>query len=244
MELINSYSIYPVSDHALTLDFGQEMNAQTNQRIILLFQLLQEKNIAGIKDIIPAYSSICLVYDCKAVLKITGGISAYAFLKHLLDSLVIEVGNKIGSNSGRNLKLPVCYDPILAPDLMPLIETLQLSTEAFIALHTNTSYRVYMIGFMPGFAYMGSVNEKIISPRKQSPRTIVPAGSVGIAGAQTGVYPFASPGGWQLIGRTPIQIFDANKKQPSFFMPGDTVCFEPIAIEQFYEIQNQVSKWA
>jgi inhibitor of KinA len=219
------------------------MKAHEEKEKNLLNQLLEEKNIAGIKDIIPAYSSICLVYDCKLVLKTTGGISAYAFLKRLLDSLVIEVGNKIGSNSGRNLKLPVCYDPILAPDLMPLIETLQLSIEAFIALHTNTSYRVYMIGFMPGFAYMGTVNKKIISPRKQNPRTIVPAGSVGIAGAQTGIYPFASPGGWQLIGRTPIQIFDANKKQPSFFMPGDTVCFEPIAIEQFYEMQKQPSKW-
>lgn len=183
------------------------------------------------------------MYDCKLVLKIAGGISAYAFLRGLLDSLVLELSNKIGSKTGRNLKVPVCYHPTLAPDLMPLIETLQLSIEAFIALHANTSYRVYMIGFIPGFAYMGTVNEKIISPRKQNPRTIVPAGSVGIAGAQTGIYPFASPGGWQLIGRTPIQIFDANKKQTSFFMPGDTVCFEPIALEQFYEIQKQPSKW-
>ncbi len=243
MELTNSYLIYPVSDHAITLDFGQEMNAQTNQRIMLLFQLLQEKNIAGIKDIIPAYSSICLVYDCKLVLKIAGGISAYAFLKGLLDALVIELSNKISSNTGRNLKLPVCYNPILAPDLMPLIETLQLGIEEFIALHTNTSYRVYMIGFLPGFAYMGTVNKKIISPRKQNPRNIVPAGSVGIAGAQTGIYPIDCPGGWQLIGRTPLQIFDANKKQPSFFMPGDTVCFEPIGIDQFYEMQKQPSKW-
>jgi inhibitor of KinA len=243
VHLANTYQIYPVSDHAIMLDFGQEMNAQTNQRIMLLFQLLQEKNIAGVKDIIPAYSSLCLVYDCKLVLKAAGGISAYDFLKRLLDSFVMEVGNNPGSNAGRNLKLPVCYDPILAPDLMPVIETLQLGIEEFIALHSNTSYRVYMIGFLPGFAYMGTINEKIISPRKQNPRTIVPAGSVGIAGAQTGVYPFASPGGWQLIGRTPIQIFDTSKKQPSFFLPGDTVCFEPIAIEQFYEMQNQASKW-
>lgn len=244
MDLANTYEIYPVSDHAITLDFGQEINAQTNQRIMLIFQVLLEKSITGIKDIIPAYSSICLVYDCKAVLKIAGGISAYDFLKRLLDSLVIEVVNNPGSTTGRNLKVPVCYHPTLAPDLMPLIDTLQLSIEEFVALHSNKIYRIYMIGFLPGFAYMGSVNEKIISPRKQSPRTIVPAGSVGIAGAQTGIYPFASPGGWQLIGRTPLEIFDANKKQPSFFMPGDNVCFEPIALEQFYEMQKQPSKWA
>jgi inhibitor of KinA len=121
----------------------------------------------------------------------------------------------------------------LAPDIISLAETHELSVEEVISLHTAKIYRVYMIGFLPGFAYMGSVDEKLTTPRRMQPRTIVPAGSVGIAGEQTGIYPFDSPGGWQLIGQTPLQMFDATGATPCYLHPGDEVQFHAISIEEF-----------
>jgi len=117
----------------------------------------------------------------------------------------------------------------------------QMTVDELIRIHTGKSYRVYMVGFLPGFAYIGMVDERIASPRKDSPRMQVPAGSVGIAGAQTGIYPFVSPGGWQLIGQTPISLFDASKEDPTFFKPGDTVRFDPIGLDEFHHLKNPAS---
>jgi inhibitor of KinA len=158
-----------------------------------------------------------------------------------------QVGKLIDSSAmdaakpSRLIRIPVCYDLALAPDLVSLAAEHKLDTEEVVKLHTGKTYRVFMIGFLPGFAYMGSVDEKIATPRKINPRTLVPAGSVGIAGEQTGVYPFDSPGGWQLIGQTPIKMFSATKAEPCLLQPGDDVQFYAVTIMEFEKIKTDVA---
>ncbi len=141
------------------------------------------------------------------------------------------------TTGGRHISIPVCYDLSLAPDIEFVASQHALTTQQVIALHTSTAYRVYMIGFQQGFPYMAAVDKQIATPRKSNPRTSVPAGSVGIAGDQTGIYPFTSPGGWQLIGQTPLQMFNKNNHQPTLLQPGDEVQFYPISLSAFHQLK-------
>jgi inhibitor of KinA len=136
------------------------------------------------------------------------------------------------------VRIPVCYAQQFAPDIASLAALHGISIEEVIAIHSGTNYRVYMIGFLPGFPYMAMVNKKIQTPRLPKPRARVPAGAVGIAGAQTGIYPTDSPGGWQLIGQTPLKIFDLAKDNPVLLQPGDEVQFYPVSIEEFQTFQT------
>jgi inhibitor of KinA len=136
------------------------------------------------------------------------------------------------------MRIPVCYAKTFAPDLEDLALQNKISQEEVIRIHTSATYRVYMIGFLPGFAYMGRVDERIVTPRRSQPRTMVPAGSVGIAGEQTGIYPFASPGGWNIIGQTPVALFDVKRKQPVLLQPGDEVTFYSITEHEFTNYQG------
>ena len=144
------------------------------------------------------------------------------------------------SSSTRKIKIPVCYDVCFGIDLQEMSNQKQISIEELIQLHTAQTYRVYMIGFLPGFAYMGRVHETLITPRKVQPRRTVEAGSVGIAAEQTGIYPFASPGGWNIIGQTPLQLFNLKRNEPVLLQAGDEVQFERININTFYQIKNDL----
>jgi inhibitor of KinA len=231
-----SYRIYPCGDHAVTIELGDKIDASVNQKIIALFKFLKEQKFTGVKDIIPAYHTLTLVYDLASLKKNNSGNSVYEkmsqHLKNAFDKISIT-GTTPGST-----RIPVCYDLSLGPDISSLAELHQLSIDEVIKLHTAKTYRVYMIGFLPGFAYMGTVDEKINTPRKAQPRTLVPAGSVGIAGEQTGIYPFDSPGGWQLIGQTPVPMFDVNKDEPCYLQPGDEVQFYPVTIAEFEKLKK------
>lgn len=231
------YHIYPCGDHAVTIELGDGINADVNQNVISLFQHLTGHKIEGVKDLIPAYNTLTVVYDTSFLKKKNPAISVYETISEHLQKAAAVVNEKI-SSATRLVKIPVCYDPSLVPDLISLAETHQLTVEEVIRLHTSKTYRVYMIGFLPGFAYMGSVDERIVTPRKTQPRTMVPAGSVGIAGEQTGIYPFDSPGGWQLIGQTFIQMFDAKKEAPCYLQPGDEAQFYPVSIAEFEKGKN------
>ena len=230
--LITPYHIYPCGDHAVTIELGDGINADINQKVITLFQYLSENKIEGVKDLIPAYNTLTLVYDVFLLKRKAPGISVYETMSSYLQRAAALVREEV-IDQPRLMKIPVCYDPLLAPDIVSLAETHQLTVEEVVTLHTAKIYRVYMIGFLPGFAYMGSVDEKLVTPRRTQPRTNVPAGSVGIAGEQTGIYPFDSPGGWQLIGQTPIQMFDAKNAMPCYLHPGDQVQFHAISITEF-----------
>ncbi len=234
------YRIYPIGDQAITLDFGNLIKDEINAQVMALFYWLKEENLHGIKDIIPAYSTISLVYDAPMIRKWAGNGSVYQYMEQYLTNALQQL-DLLALPSSRELRIPVCYHQSLAPDLLELCQEKQMDLDEFVTIHTAIPYRVYMIGFLPGFAYMGSLDERIVAPRKQTPRTHVEAGSVGIAGVQTGIYPFASPGGWQLIGQTPLTLFKANVQHPSLFQPGDLVQFEAISIDQFYQLKNNPS---
>jgi inhibitor of KinA len=143
------------------------------------------------------------------------------------------------SFTSRQIEIPVCYYPSLAPDLQSLADEKNLQVEEVIQLHTSRTYRVYMIGFLPGFAYMGKVDEHISMPRKTNPRTLVAEGSVGIAGEQTGIYPLDSPGGWNIIGQTPLRLFDAQKDELVLLRTGDSIKFFPIRLKEFLQMKSK-----
>jgi inhibitor of KinA len=210
---------------------GTEPSEEVYRRLLHVFHILRNDPVPGILDIIPAYNSLTLVYD-PLKLQIPEHNSAYFFLQEKL-SVLLETGTGIIPDTQTPVRIPVCYNTSLAPDLEMLAEMHSLTVEEVIQIHTGCVYRVYMLGFLPGFAYMGTVDPRIQTPRKASPRTIVPAGSVGIAGIQTGIYPLASPGGWQLIGRTPLQVFQPDAPNPCLLQPGEQVEFYPISLEAF-----------
>lgn len=232
METTPAYRIYAYGDEAITIEFGKGIDAVINARVLNLYQYLQQHPIAGTKDLIPAYNSLTLVYDAVALLQKATLANPFQQMKDQLTDVVHHVTNE-SVPPARQINIPVCYDLSLAPDLAELAALHHLSVEEVIHLHTSKKYRVYMIGFLPGFAYMGTVDEKIITLRKNNPRTVVPKGSVGIAGAQTGIYPFDSPGGWQLIGRTAVPLFDVNNEQPCLLQPGDEVQFIPVSLNEY-----------
>jgi len=205
--------------------------------VIALFDYFQEKKLPGIKDIIPAYSSITIVYDVAIIRDQYRVTSAFQFIKQYIEDSMKHVDwNK--TPSSRKIEIPVCYDPSLAPDLSVLASEKKLSAEEVVQLHCNKTYRVYMIGFLPGFAYMGKVDERIASPRKSNPDRMMHAGSVGIAGEQTGIYPLDSPGGWNIIGQTPLRMFDAGREEPVLLRAGDEVKFVAITLKEFQRLKQ------
>ncbi len=227
-----SYHIYPCGDHALTIELGDRIDLTTNRKVMALYSQLKASDIKGLQDIIPAYHSITLIYDTVFLKKQVSTTTVYEWVSKEVEKL-LEKFKIVENQISRKITIPVCYDERVAPDILELSLAHKMTIADLIRIHCGIAYRVYMIGFLPGFAYMGSVDPSIASPRKASPRTIVPKGSVGIAGEQTGIYPFDSPGGWQLIGRTPLLLFDQTKPSPCLLEPGDEVQFYPITYEAF-----------
>jgi inhibitor of KinA len=225
------YSIAPLGDSALTVDFGNIISDEIHTKVLLLVRALEEAGLHDIKDIVPAYSSVSVFYDGIALLK-RNNKSAFGFMSKQIEALLSQSINTQVANF-RTVMVPVCYSRKYGLDLKEISEQTKLPVEEIIHLHTARRYKVYMIGYLPGFAYMGNVDEVIAVPRKPEPRTRIEAGSVGIAGQQTGIYPLASPGGWQIIGRTPITLFDTKKEAPVFFRAGDEVQFYPITEDEF-----------
>lgn len=232
MPISHNYHMYPCGDHALTIEWGDAIDVSVNKMVIALFDLLKAQGIKGVKDVIPAYHSVTVIYDTALLKKQVKTATVYEWISRqvgkLIDNSIADTEKK-----SRLVRIPVCYDLSLAPDLVSLAGIHKMNIDEVVKLHTGKTYRVYMIGFLPGFTYMGSVDEKINTPRKINPRTLVPAGSVGIAGEQTGIYPVDSPGGWQLIGQTPVKMFDAANDEPCYVQPGDEVQFYPITLTEF-----------
>lgn len=229
--------IYSLGDQALTIEWSAAIEEAANDQVMQAFHYWQKNPIAGVTDLIPAYSSLTLVYDAAIIQQYARGLSPFNWLSQKINS-TNSTATAVEEKTAP-LIVPVCYDPSIAPDLEWAAENAKLSIEAFIQLHSSKIYRVYMLGFLPGFAYMASVDKKIRLPRKETPRKLVDDGSVGIAGEQTGIYPLDAPGGWQLIGKTPISLFDISKEDPCFFKPGDRVKFEPISLDAFHDLKNE-----
>lgn len=225
-----TYTIFPLGDSAITIDFGNKIDIDLNKKVIALYQLFKKKPIPGTTDIVPAYSSLTIYYD---IIKIQQDESLTVFetvKRNIAETL--ELATETEETESAVISIPVCYDSELGKDIEWLAAQKKITPDEVIRLHTSRTYRVYMIGFLPGFAYMGEVDDLLEIPRKLKPETVM-AGSIGIAGKQTGIYPFNSPGGWQIIGQTPIKLFDIDKKEPTLLKAGDRVQFYLIAKDEF-----------
>jgi inhibitor of KinA len=190
-------------------------------------------------ETVPAYCTLTVIYDAVIIKKsCTHGETAAAKVRQYLEQLLLK-NETVIAVPGKLVKIPVCYAAEFALDMAVMCATKNLSPQQMIELHTAAPFQVYMIGFMPGFPYMGIVPGALQMPRLPVPRTQVPAGSVGIAGGQTGIYPFASPGGWNIIGQTPVKLFDAMRPQPGLLQAGDSVQFYAIDADEFYYLKQQ-----
>jgi inhibitor of KinA len=230
------FKIYYLSEMAVTVEFGQQIAENLLVAVNSLNALLYKQPFPGFHTTVPAYSTLTVFYDPILVIKSNlPGAGCFEKVSGYLNGLKLQ--NKLTKAAkGDIVTIPVCYGSHFGPDLAEVASIHQMSTAEVIKLHSAGAYKVYMIGFMPGFAYLGGMDVQLATPRKPTPRKSVPAGAVGIAGQQTGVYPLETPGGWQIIGQTPLRLFNVNRKQPSLLKAGDTVIFKPIDTTTFNEL--------
>lgn len=212
-------------DSALVVEFGDEISEEVNRRVHALAYALGKNPLPGLGEAVPTYCSLLIHYD---PLRLSCG-EAKALVTDLLQNC-----EEIPLPEPKVIEVPVVYGSEFGPDIEFVAEHNDLSVEEVIRLHSGPTYTVYMLGFSPGFTYLGGLPEVLATPRLPTPRKLVPAGSVGIAGEQTGIYPIATPGGWRLIGRTPLKLFDLNRDLPVLLRPGDRVRFAPISEGEYW----------
>lgn len=216
------YKIFALSESALTISFEQVIDEQLNDYLVQLGREIESKPFIGFRETVVTYAALTIYFDLWKVYKTTK-LSPTEFVKLYVEDIIKHfVFDSALKSTIKITEIPVIYD---GEDLVHICEEIGLSKTQLIALHTAPIYRVFMLGFLPGFAYLGGMDKHLAVSRRDSPRLKVPAGSVGIAGEQTGIYPVDSPGGWQLIGRTEVQLFTHNKKQLTLLKQGDYVRF-------------------
>jgi len=220
------------SDQSLLVTFGQEITLQANQQVRKLLRLLDLEPVAGIRNLHPAYCSLLVKFDGLRLRH----EEVEAILRRYLERL-----EEVSLPEPRRVEIQVCYGGEFGPDLADVCAMHGMTPAQAIELHASAEYLVYFLGFVPGFAYLGELPEALVTPRLAVPRRRVPAGSVGIAGNQTGVYPFATPGGWRLLGRTPLAMFRTDRDELSLLSIGDRVRFTPISAERFAALEKE---WA
>ena len=228
----NSVRFLFSGDSALVIEFGNEISVDINKKIRKMMDDIKKENIDGIVELVPTYCSLLINYD---VLKID--------YNTLVEKLKTFLNNDLETAEGEEvtlIEIPTLYNDEVGPDLSYVAEHNKLSKEEVIKIHTGTDYLVYMLGFMPGFTYLGGMSEKIATPRLESPRLQINPGSVGIAGKQTGMYPSMSPGGWRIIGRTPLKLYNPDSDTPVYISSGDYVRYVSISEEEYNEILKKV----
>ena len=220
---------FPMGDQALIIEFGDRIDASLSAQIAAVAERLRASNPIGVRDIVPAYSTLALHYDSAEV---GAGASPYDALAETIESW-LKTQPAAAPAAGHPVEIPVCYGGAFGEDLETLAKSRNLSVEEVVAIHSGADYHVHMLGFVPGFAYLGGLDARLATPRRVTPRPHVPAGSVAIGGTQTGVYPLDTPGGWHIIGRTPLQLFKPDTMPPSLLNAGDAVRFVPISATDF-----------
>ncbi len=220
---------YLMGDRGLLLEFGDGISREINEKVRTVALAIQAEAIEGIVEVVPTYRSLLIIYN-PIILSV----------ERLGSRLTrIEEGLQLTPLPEPKLtRIPVVYGGGYGPDLEEVARYHQISPEAVIQLHCSTPYLIYMIGFMPGYPYMGELPQALVTPRLKTPRLLVPKGSVAIAQRQTGIYPMESPGGWQILGRTPVELFDPGKDPPALLQMGDFVQFYSIDEKEFKEIKN------
>ena len=228
--VLNNVRITFAGDKAVVLEFENQISPETNAKVNALDNLLTEqKEIKGILEVVPTYRSLLIYYD--------PDILDFSELKLELAHSIKNI-EEIHQPDSKTLQVPVVYGGEWGPDLEYVAKYNGLSPEKVIEIHHNQTYLIYMLGFVPGFTYLGGMSREIATPRLENPRAKIPKGSVGIAGNQTGVYPLESPGGWQLIGRTPLAFFAPEKEEPFLPKPGNYLKFYPITEQEYYEFES------
>ncbi len=225
--------ILHAGDSCVTVEFGSSISLEINGRVQELRRLLAERALPGVRELVPTYRSLSVFFD-------PAEVDVGKFIP-VLESLAASTNEK-AAPGGKVVVVPVCYGGEFGPDMANVAAHNGLSEDEVVRLHTEPDYYCYMLGFTPGFSYLGGMNEKIATPRLENPRTLIPAGSVGIAGSQTGIYPIDSPGGWQLIGRTPLKLFDPLREPPTLLDAGLWVRFESISEEAYRRIEEDVAR--
>lgn len=224
--------IEPLGDRALIIDVGGGLDPHTLARVRDVVTRIEQARIAAVTDIVPGYTSVAVHYDPLALRHDHDRRLPSEIIRTAVDD-AMRAPATMQAHESREIIIPVCYGGGHGPDLAHVAEMHGLTPDEVVVLHTGATYTVHMIGFLPGFPYLGGLDPRLATPRHDTPRAEVPAGSVGIAGEQTGVYPLRSPGGWQLIGRTPLHLFDASRETPTLLRMGDRVRFQAIAPEEF-----------
>ncbi|MBO9605963.1 MAG: 5-oxoprolinase subunit PxpB [Paenibacillaceae bacterium] len=250
--------VYPLGDTAVTIRFATAIGDAASKRVRALDAYLLSRPLPGMIEAVPAYTALTVFYDPQAVRAVAAaaaftslaaerggganrGTAADTIGELLLEAAAasMERGTSAAGAVLREVEIPVCYGGAFGPDLAEVAAHCGLSADDVVRLHTEAAYTVDMIGFVPGFPYMSGLPPALAAPRRKTPRAAVPAGAVGIGGAQTGVYPLATPGGWQLIGRTPLRLFRPEHDQPSLLAPGDRVRFAAIGEAAFAELARR-----
>ncbi|GGA26555.1 5-oxoprolinase subunit PxpB [Paenibacillus physcomitrellae] len=232
--------IHLLGDSGLVIKFGESIELETHKRIRQLSEYLEHHPFTGMTEYVPAFTTVTIYYDPWKVAAEPASADGevrrppFEIVKAAVLNLLLELKDTETAPPD-TVRIPVCYGGDLGPDLQEVAATNGLTEEEVISFHCSGEYLVYMLGFAPGFAYLGGMSSRIATPRRQTPRLAIPAGTVGIAGEQTGVYPIETPGGWQLIGKTPIRLFVPERTPPTVLKAGDLVRFYPISRKEFDE---------
>ena len=221
----------PAGDRSLVMEFGDAIDPSINARIRTMAQAIENRPDLAIEEIIPTYRSLQIFYSPLE--------TDFGQLKEKLHAIESQLPQDAGRDY-RIVEIPTIYGGDYGPDLAFVAQHNGLTMDEVIAIHTGTDYLLYMLGFTPGFSYLGGMDERIATPRLSQPRVNIPAGSAGIAGSQTGIYPIDSPGGWQLIGRTPLRMYDPQAETPILLKAGDYVRFRAIDQAEYDDIAKQV----
>jgi inhibitor of KinA len=230
--------LYPLGDAAVVLELGQAIAPATQQLVQAFAKVLARHPPPGLREVVPAFTTLTVYYDPLALFAL-GAASPYEQMASALQRLLPAAQAALADHEpGPLVEIPVCYGGEFGPDLALVASHAQLSAAEVIARHAQPDYLVHMIGFAPGFPYLGGLDARLATPRRAQPRPRVPAGAVGIAGAQTGVYSLPTPGGWQLIGRTPLRLFDPSRARPSLLQAGDWLRFVPISEAEFQRLYH------
>ena len=223
-------TISPVGDRAISIDFGQVIDPTINRHIRQTIERIKELQLDGIIELVPTYCALLVEYDAM--------LYSYSEICNIIEPTLEEGMTNTTNELVTVVEVPTVYGGEFGPDLSFVASHNHLSEDEVISIHSGTDYLVYMLGFIPGFTYLGGMDPRIATPRLSSPRTLIPAGSVGIAGEQTGTYPSDSPGGWQIIGRTPVTMYDMSKAQAALLNAGDYVRYVPIDESEFHRIKS------
>lgn len=222
-------TISPVGDRAISIDFGQVIDPKINRHIRQTIERIKELQLEGIIELVPTYCALLVEYDAM--------LYSYSDICNIIEPTLEEGMTDTTNELVTVVEVPTVYGGDFGPDLSFVASHNHLSEDEVVSIHNGTDYLVYMLGFIPGFTYLGGMDPRIATPRLSSPRTLIPAGSVGIAGEQTGTYPSDSPGGWQIIGRTPVTMYDMSKAQAALLNAGDYVRYVPIDESEFHRIK-------